>query len=45
MNELEEKSLLERHNGTIELTRRGLLQVDHFLLEFFEPELRTVRYA
>jgi oxygen-independent coproporphyrinogen-3 oxidase len=39
------KSLLERDNGTIELTRRGLLEVDHFLPEFFEPELRNVRYA
>ena len=37
--------LLERGAGTIHLTRRGLLQVDHFLLDFFEPELRTVRYA
>jgi oxygen-independent coproporphyrinogen III oxidase len=43
--ELEEKSVLERHNGAIALTRDGLLQVDHFLPEFFEPELRTVRYA
>jgi oxygen-independent coproporphyrinogen-3 oxidase len=42
---LEENELLTRHNGTIALTRRGLLQVDHFLVEFFEPELRTVRYA
>ncbi len=42
---LEEKSLLERHNGEIALTRQGLLQVDHFLVDFFEPELRTVRYA
>lgn len=42
---LEEKSLLQRHNGTIALTRQGLLQVDHFLVDFFEPELRTVRYA
>jgi oxygen-independent coproporphyrinogen-3 oxidase len=42
---LEEKSLLQRQNGTIALTRRGLLQVDHFLIDFFEPELRTVRYA
>ena len=42
---LEEKSLLARHNGTITLTRSGLLQVDHFLIDFFEPELRTVRYA
>ena len=43
--ELKDKSLLQRDNGTIALTRRGLLQVDHFLIDFFEPELRTVRYA
>ena len=43
--ELQAKQLVERHNGTIRLTRPGLLVVDHFLLDFFEPELRTVRYA
>jgi oxygen-independent coproporphyrinogen III oxidase len=43
--DLKEKDLVERQNGTIHVTRRGLLEVDHFLLEFFEPELRTVRYA
>lgn len=37
--------LLDRQNGTIKLTRRGLLQVDEILWEFFEPELKTVRYA
>ena len=37
--------LLEREDGMIVLTRRGLLEVDSFLPEFFEPELRTVRYA
>ncbi len=42
---LEEKSLLERQNSHVSLTRRGLLEVDHFLIDFFEPELRTVRYA
>jgi coproporphyrinogen III oxidase-like Fe-S oxidoreductase len=42
---LRENDLLQRDNGTIRLTRPGLLQVDHFLVEFFEPELRTVRYA
>jgi len=42
---LSREELLLRNNGTIELTRRGLLQVDHFLSEFFEPELKTVRYA
>ncbi len=42
---LSKERLLERNNGTITLTRPGLLQVEHFLLDFFEPELRTVRYA
>jgi oxygen-independent coproporphyrinogen-3 oxidase len=37
--------LLGRENGSIQLTRRGLLEVDRFLIDFFEPELRTVRYA
>jgi oxygen-independent coproporphyrinogen III oxidase len=36
---------LERHGNTIALTRSGLLQVDHFLSEFFEPELKAVRYV
>ena len=43
--ELSEKDLLQRDNGTIQVTRRGLLEVDGFLMNFFEPELRTVRYA
>jgi len=42
---LSDDGLLARHNGTIDLTRRGLLEVDTFLSEFFEPELRTARYA
>ncbi len=42
---LSQQEMLRRNNGSIELTRRGLLQVDHFLAEFFEPELKTVRYA
>ncbi len=37
--------LLQRENGRVQLTRRGLLEVDGFLPEFFESELRTVRYA
>ena len=37
--------LLGRENSHVQLTRRGLLEVDRFLPEFFEPELRTVRYA
>jgi oxygen-independent coproporphyrinogen-3 oxidase len=43
--QLSQEKMLNRNNGTIELTRRGLLQVDHFLSEFFEPELKAVRYA
>jgi oxygen-independent coproporphyrinogen-3 oxidase len=42
---LDRDRLVERRNGTIALTRSGLLQVDHFLSEFFEPELRAVRYV
>ncbi|MCI0486681.1 MAG: coproporphyrinogen III oxidase family protein [Blastocatellia bacterium] len=42
---LNEEDLLTRNNGTIELTRSGLLQVDHFLPEFFEPESNPIRYA
>jgi len=42
---LEKEELLERKEAKIELTRRGLLEVDHFLSEFFEPELRSVRYV
>jgi oxygen-independent coproporphyrinogen-3 oxidase len=42
---LDGDKLVERRNGTIALTRSGLLQVDHFLSEFFEPELKAVRYV
>ncbi len=42
---LSQENMLQRHKGTIALTRNGLLQVDHFLPEFFEPELKSVRYA
>ncbi|HSB08576.1 MAG TPA: coproporphyrinogen-III oxidase family protein [Blastocatellia bacterium] len=36
---LSEERLLDRDNDTIALTRRGLLRVDHFLPEFFEPDV------
>lgn len=42
---LNEDKLIERENDTITLTRRGLLEIEQFLPDFFEPELRTVRYA
>ncbi len=41
----EKDELLHRYNGTIKLTRPGLLEVDEILWEFFEPELKSVRYA
>lgn len=43
--QLSAQGMLVRENEKITLTRRGLLEVEHFLVEFFEPELRTVRYA
>jgi oxygen-independent coproporphyrinogen-3 oxidase len=42
---LTDEHLIGRNNGKIELTRSGLLQVDSLLYDFFEPELRPVRYA
>jgi oxygen-independent coproporphyrinogen-3 oxidase len=42
---LREKEMLARLDQRIELTRDGLLQVDHFLPEFFEPELITLRHV
>ena len=42
---LAREELLERDDEAITLTRQGLLEVDELLPEFFEPELRTVRYA
>jgi len=42
---LAQGKLLARDGEMIKLTRDGLLEVDQLLPEFFEPELRTVRYA
>ena len=43
--ELEQNDFAQRSSDEIRLTRKGILQVDHFLSEFFEPELRAVRYV
>ncbi|MCS6851255.1 MAG: coproporphyrinogen III oxidase family protein [Gemmataceae bacterium] len=43
--ELADLGLLRRHNGRIELTRQGLLQVDRLLPNFFEPDFRGPRYT
>ena len=40
--EYEQAGWLQRHNGTIELTRDGLMQVDRLLPAFFLPQHRTV---
>jgi oxygen-independent coproporphyrinogen-3 oxidase len=42
---LEKDEMAVREGGQIKLTRKGILQVDHFLSEFFEPELKSVRYV
>lgn len=36
---------LKVEDGQVRLTRRGLLQVDSLLTEYFEPEHRQVRYT
>lgn len=42
---LARQGFVEHRGDEIKLTRSGLLQVDHFLSEFFEPELKAVRYV
>jgi oxygen-independent coproporphyrinogen-3 oxidase len=41
----ERAGYLVRDNGSIKLTRKGLLQVDSLLPEYFEPQHRAVRYT
>ncbi len=36
---------VERENGSLRVTRKGLLQVDSLLWEYFEPQHRAVRYT
>jgi oxygen-independent coproporphyrinogen III oxidase len=42
---LEEHGLLERSNGTLTLTRPGLLQIDRLLPTFFQPQYQGSRYT
>src|SRR5260370_29476683 len=42
---LAEDHCLTLRNGSVELTRTGLLQVDRLLPMFFEPEHRGTRYT
>jgi len=42
---LQREEFAQRNTEEIALTRKGLLQVDHFLSEFFESELKAVRYV
>lgn len=39
------KGYLQVENDSVVLTRKGLLQVDTLLTEYFEPEHRSVRYT
>lgn len=39
------KGYLDVEGDEIVLTRKGLLQVDTLLTEYFEPEHRSVRYT
>lgn len=41
----EQAGYLHVENGTVVLTRKGLLQVDSLLWEYFEPQHRAVRYT
>src|SRR5262249_10803418 len=42
---LQEDGYLTVHDGQVELTQQGLLQVDRLLPVFFEPEHRGTRYT
>ena len=39
------RDMLEVANGTVRLTRRGLLRVDTLLPEFYDPKYRDARYT
>ena len=45
LKELEGEGMLRIERGGIVLTRKGLLQVDHFLPRFYEPEFQGARYT
>jgi oxygen-independent coproporphyrinogen-3 oxidase len=42
---LENQGFVSRDNGTVKLTRTGLLQVDRLLPAFFEPQHHSERYT
>lgn len=44
-DQLERAGYLTRTNGSVEMTRDGLLQVDRLLATFFEPQYRGGRYT
>ena len=41
----EEAGYLEVHGTTVQVTRKGLLQIDSLLPEYFEEEYRRIRYT
>ena len=42
---LRDRHMLRAARGRVELTREGLMRVDHLLPEFYAPEFRNVRYT
>ena len=45
LHKLQDQGFLDFDNGSLQLNREGLLQVDKLLHEFFLPEHRNARYA
>ncbi len=45
LRRLEEAGILSRQNGSVVVSRDGLLEVDSFLHEFFLPQHRNLRYT
>ena len=45
LQKLEGQELLAVDGGAVELTRKGLLRVDHFLPTFYDPRYRNARYT
>jgi oxygen-independent coproporphyrinogen-3 oxidase len=45
LNKLRDQGFLDFSNGSLQLNRDGLLQVDNLLQEFFLPQHRNARYA
>ena len=45
LENLQDKKMLTVGNGSIRLSREGLLRVDSLLPEFYDPKYRNARYT